>query len=231
VFGDLLTWTDPAQSTATGRGVTALPLIALAVVPDPRGGRSVVYGLWDVLGAEVAAVASAGRIAPALKVLAVGANSSTEFVLVVTSTGADTGFRIDTSHGSIWTTLAGASGRVRIVTPTRHNPTGTAERTGLGEVSVTVNSVTYDSGSKRSTMVVTIGASWVRGGLVALDVIRPGARVLLQRYLPASVNPEAAVVKGEAGQDYNSGSGRDFIKYSVPASRQPYDARRSLIGS
>jgi hypothetical protein len=231
VFGDLLTWTDPAQSTATGRGVTALPLIALAVVPDPRGGRSVVYGLWDVLGAEVAAVASAGRIAPALKVLAVGANSSTEFVLVVTSTGADTGFRIDTSHGSIWTTLAGASGRVRIVTPTRHNPTGTAERTGLGEVSVTVNSVAYDSGSKRSTMVVTIGASWVRGGLVALDVIKPGARVLLQRYLPASVNPEATVVKGEAGQDYNSGSGRDFIKYSVPASRQPYDARRSLIGS
>jgi hypothetical protein len=228
VFGDLVTWTDPSQSTSTGRGVTDLPLIVLAVSPDPRGGRSVVYALWDVLGAEAAANASTGKRAPALRVTASAVVSGNQYDLTVTSPG-DGAFNIETSYGAIFQTLADNSARVRILNPARHNPTATDETRGPLEASAVVDSVNESAGT--NTIRVTVNADWVRGGFTVANIVEVGAWVTLQRYLPASVNPEGAVVSGDPEQDYNSGSGQTYARYTVPSPKPPYDGRRLEIGS
>jgi hypothetical protein len=226
--GDLVTWTDPSQSTATGRGVTDLPLIVLAVSPDPSNGRAILYGLWDVLGAEAAAAASTGKRAPALKVTARSLVSGNTYDLTVTAPG-DGSFNIETSYGAIFQTLATNGARVRILNPARHNPTAANELRGPLEASATVVSVNESAGT--NTIRVTVNASWVRGSYTVAQIVEVGAWVTLQRYLSPAVNPEGATVKGDANQDYDGGSGRLFAKLSLPSLKPTYDGRRLLIGA
>jgi hypothetical protein len=225
-FGDHVTWTDPAQPTATGRGVTSLPLIVLAVSPDPKGGRMIAHCLWDVLGAEAAASASTGKRAPALKVTARSSLGGNQYELTVTAPG-DPSFNIETSYGAIFQTLATNGARVRILNPARHNPVAADEVSGPLEASAEVDSVDETAGVNKIT--VTVQADWVRGGFTVANIVEVGSWVTLQRYLPASVNPEGVVVKGDPEQD--SGSGLSYARYTVPSPKPPYDGRRLLIGS
>jgi hypothetical protein len=227
-FGDHVTWTAPEQPTASGRGVTALPLIVLSVSPDPKNGRMIAHCLWDVLSQERTATASTGKKAPALKITAATNTSGSTWELTVTSPG-DSGFNITSSYGGIFQDLADDGGRVRLVNPTRHNPSATNEYGGMLEASVEVDSVSHVAGVNKIT--VTIPAAWIRGSVTAAHLTATGNYVLLQNYRPAATNPEGSTITGHVKQGYDSGSGRDFAAFS-PVSRKPrFDSRRNLIGA
>jgi hypothetical protein len=227
-FGDLVTWTDPSIPTAAGRGVTALPLIVLGLDRNPKDGRLTALCLWDVLGQQRATSASAGKRAPALKITAASNVSTRRYELTVSAPG-DSGFNITSSYGGIFQTIATAGGRVRLINPTRHNPTAANETPGPLEGSATVNGISHVAGVNK--IDVTIPAAWERSSITAANLVELGGWVCLQNYKTADSNPEGSPIQGHASQGYNGGSGRDFATLGSISTRPRFDGRKSLIGA
>jgi hypothetical protein len=228
VFGDLVTLTEPSIPTASGMGVTALPVIVVGLDRDMESGRLIAHVMQDVVNQAAEASASTGKRAPALKITASVNTSGATYELTVTAPG-DGSFNITTSYGGIFQDLADDGGRVRIVNPARHNPTAENEIPGPLECSAEVDSVSHVAGVNKIT--VTIPVAWTRGGFTTGNLVEVGGFVCLQNLRPAATNPEGATIQGHASQGYDSGSGRDFAVFS-PVSRKPrFDSRRSLIGA
>lgn len=228
IFGDLPKLTDGTLPTPAGRGVTDLGVMVESIVSQPNG-IDVVHVLEDIVNNAADAHGTAGNVGGRLKIVQVDAAiSSTRFVCRVVSVDADTSFRIDTSHGGVWASIAAATGRVRVQNPRYHNPVAANEEPGPLTASATVNRVSYDEGTRVSRIDISVDATWARGGFALLDIVQEGARVLLAKYTPASLNPEGVALQPHSSQ---GPGGVDILAWGQAARKPRHDGHKSLIGS
>jgi hypothetical protein len=222
VWADMVRWSDTSIPTPSGYGVTLKRHIVAGMETSPATGRQVLKLLPD---AANQGETSAGKIAPTLRVIGVISLTTTSAVLQVESLG-EASLALTTAHQAIWSDLVSATGYVRILNPTRHNPS--TERRGWLEGYATVVAV-YDSPAAIS---LTLDTAWARGGYTWVDIIEAGKSFLcLPDRRSASANVEAVAIGPIAEALYNGGAGDDFLKFAPANGGAPYDAHYSLIST
>jgi hypothetical protein len=224
--GDIILWTEPsiAVPTPTGHGVTNLQMLVVSVEVDFATGRQMILALPD---ATNLVSASAGQIAPTLRVESIVSSGPTTITLEVTSVGETGPFDITSAHDNIWSELQAVTGRVRLVSYGFHNPVGQQERTpGWAEASGTVATIAFVAGVSR--IELNIDASWIRGGLTISDLGSFAFVCLTDRRLPDS-NVEGVIIEPIAEQLFDGGNGDDFLKFA-PSTGLPFDQHFSKIG-
>jgi hypothetical protein len=224
--GDIVLWTEPsiAVPTPTGHGVTNLQMLVFSTELDFATGRQTIKALPDSTNLVSA---SAGQIAPSLRVASIVSSGANFLELEVTSVGESTPFDITTAHANIWGDLAAVQGRVRLVSYGFHNPVGAQERTpGWAEASATVGSIAFTAGV--STIILNIDSSWIRGGLTINDLGSFAFVCLTDRRLQDS-NVEGVIIEPIGEQLFDGGAGDDFLKFA-PSTGLPFDQHYSTIG-
>lgn len=219
--GDLVSWTNPAIQTSQGRGVTALTCQVIALDPDWESG-------FEWLGLMPYALpllsTQEGKVAPALRIIAYEEiNEGTLYDCYVTCLGV-VPFNIETSIDGIYDDLNLA--RVRVVSPSRHNPSGAGERQGWVEASAYISQIEHDGEKNRIRLLFNGG--WTRGDVTIPDIIGgEGALILLSDRRKADLNPEGGEIVPPATQ--RPGGTLVAAVYAPPSPALPYDRNYYLF--
>lgn len=232
-FADLVTWTDPSQPIATGRGFSSRKMICLGIDPNPREGITYAYCVEDLVNREADTNASSTtKLGTALEVTGIVDINTTSrtATLEVAAFDIDQAFQIDTGDDNIWATISDELNWVSIRIETDHNPTDTAgERQGYQEIYATVSGVAYDENAKKNYVSISWTAAMGASRVTVEDVIALGATVQLPDYRPSGAAPGGAMIRPLKDQGTSAQGNRIHIN---AVSRRPlWTSRRSLIGS
>lgn len=232
-FADLVTWTDPSQPTATGRGFSSRKMICLGIDPNPREAITYAYCVEDLVNREADASASnTTKLGTALEVTGIVDIDTTNRTATLEVVGFDINqqFQIDTGDDNIWGALSDELNWVSIRTQSSHNPADTAgERQGYQEIYATVTNVTYNNAARKNYISISWTAAMGASRVTVDDVISLGATVQLPDYRPSGSAPGGATIRPLNAQGTSAQSNRVHIN---AVSRRPlWTSRRSLIGS
>jgi len=219
--GDFVTWTDDSIQTASGRGVSDLTCMAIAQDSDVQSGPQ-----WALLLPYALPVSrtATGKIAPALRIIHSEVVSATVFDVWCFSVG-DTTVNLSTAYSGLFPAIVAASGRLRVVSPSRHNPISANERRGWLEASCTLTSVVSDGGIHR--LRLSFDSDWTRAAVIDIRrdlLVHDQAYLVLSDRRPAGANVEGAEIVPPAAQRKGAvGNVIDIAHIAPPAPQQSFD--------
>ena len=219
--GDFLSWSDDSIQTVNGRGLVDRICQVIAQDSDTQSGPQWLVLLPYALSIQRTAT---GKIAPALLIIESLLITSTSFDVWCVSVGDPT-VDLTTAYNGLFTAIAAASGRLRIVTPSRHNPNEETERDGWLEASCVLSSVESDGGVHK--LRIGISGQWSRFGQVNLrrDLLKNNeAYLLLSDRRPTGANTENIEIMPPAAQRKGAvGNVLDAATFAPASPQQPYD--------
>ncbi len=228
-FADLVTWTDPSIPTSTGRGLTTHRLIVLGFDRKMSDGKVVAYCLEDVMNAEDDSSATNSSVATGLRISGLISIDVTNRIaeVYVEPLSQEQAFNGSTADSSLWSTIAAASGHIKVSHPNLHNPFAAGERRGPQEMYVKLTTLMYDAGLRQTYLRLTWVASQTTDRSVdPTAIITPGATVQLPERRPSTAMPGALALVQVAAL---AGATSDRVIVASAGRRQRWDGRRSLI--